>query len=38
MADDALTEVGLGYVGDVDDERGTYWVLLLASPEPASTN
>jgi uncharacterized protein YkwD len=28
------TEVGLGYVGDVDDELGTYWVVLLASPAP----
>jgi uncharacterized protein YkwD len=27
-----LAEVGLGHVGDVDDELGTYWVLLLASP------
>jgi uncharacterized protein YkwD len=32
MADAALTEVGIGHVGDVDDELGTYWVLLLASP------
>ena len=34
MADAALGEVGIGHVGDVDDELGTYWVLLLASPEP----
>lgn len=33
MADPSLTEVGIGYVGDVDDELGTYWVLLLASPD-----
>jgi len=40
MADPGLTEVGLGHVGDVDvpegaegDAFGTYWVLLLASPE-----
>jgi uncharacterized protein YkwD len=32
MADPALVEVGIGHVGDVDDERQTYWVLLLASP------
>jgi uncharacterized protein YkwD len=32
MADPTLTEVGIGHVGDVDDELGTYWVLLLASP------
>lgn len=36
MADPALTEVGIGHVGDVDDELGTYWVLLLASPDDAS--
>lgn len=33
MADPALTEVGIGTVGDVDDELGTYWVLLLARPD-----
>jgi len=33
MADPALGEVGIGHVGEVDDELGTYWVLLLASPE-----
>lgn len=32
MADPALVEVGIGHVGDVDDDFGTYWVLLLASP------
>ncbi len=31
-----LSELGLGHVGDVDDELGTYWVLLLARPEPDS--
>lgn len=36
MADPALTEVGIGHVGDVDDELGRYWVLLLASPDAAS--
>ena len=36
MADPALTEVGIGHVGDVDDELGTYWVLLLARPDDAS--
>lgn len=36
MADPALTEVGIGHVGDVDDEHGTYWVLLLASPAAAA--
>lgn len=36
MADPALTEVGIGHVGDVDDELGTYWVLLLASPRAAA--
>lgn len=36
MADPALTEVGIGHVGDVDDERGTYWVLLLARPDAAA--
>lgn len=33
MAHPALTEVGLGHVGNVDDALGTYWVLLLAAPE-----
>jgi len=32
MADPALVEVGLGHVGDVDDDLETYWVLLLATP------
>ncbi len=34
MADAALTEAGIGHVGDVDDALGAYWVLLLASPAP----
>lgn len=32
MSDPTLVEVGIGHVGDVDDEYATYWVLLLASP------
>jgi uncharacterized protein YkwD len=32
MADPMLEEVGLGHVGEVDDEFESYWVLLLASP------
>lgn len=30
MADGTLTEVGIGHVGEIDDEFGTRWVLLLA--------
>ncbi|MCA9710015.1 MAG: hypothetical protein KDK70_29520 [Myxococcales bacterium] len=26
------TEIGLGYVGDVDDKYGTRWVVVLATP------
>jgi hypothetical protein len=32
MADPMLEEVGIGHVGEVDDDFGSYWVLLLASP------
>lgn len=33
LVSDASSEVGIGHVGDVDDELGTYWVLVLASPQ-----
>lgn len=32
LASDAFTEVGLAHVGEVDDEFGEYWVVVLAQP------
>lgn len=32
LTSDELTEIGIGYFGITDDDFGTYWVVLLASP------
>jgi len=34
LLSEEANQIGLGHVGDVDDELGTYWVVLLASPDP----